>query len=145
MSRTYAVLAVAVALTTGGYLASAALGEQKPKAKQKAPRVASVHVIMEGIVQPNCKALAQGLKKGDASAAGELAEHAALLNEAGFLLMQNKRCPDRTWAQAARILRQCSAVVYQKLEAKDLEGAQAAFKAMTQACATCHKAHRKKD
>lgn len=148
MRRLVAVVALGTMLALMASLVlDSAQGQDKPKKqKKKPPRVASVHVIMEKIVFPNCKALGAGLKKGDTSeeALHELAESAALLNEAGFILMQNKRCPSKTWAQAAARLRRCSAVVYEKLEAKDLQGAQNAFKAMTQACKNCHDAHKDK-
>ncbi len=141
MSRLVSCMSLAAALGLVVWLVVPQAQGQAPK--KKPPRVASVHVIMECIVGPNCKALANGLKKGDADALPKLANHAALLNEASFILVQNGRCPDRTWAQAAARLRRCSAVVYEKLKDKDLQGAQSAFKAMTQACANCHKAHRK--
>jgi len=74
-----------------------------------------------------------------------LATKAALLNEAGHILMADGRCPDGDWADAAKTLRECSAVVLKKIDQKDAEGAQIAFQAMTKACAACHKVHRKQD
>ncbi len=135
---------VAALVLTASVALDRAQGQDKPK-KKGPPRVASVHAIMEGIVFPNCKALGAGLKKSDLDedALHELADNAALLNEAGFILMQNKRCPSKTWAQAAARLRRCSAVVHEKLEAKDVDAARKAFQAMTKACKMCHDAHKK--
>jgi len=65
----------------------------------------------------------------------ELATKAALLNEASYVLMD-----DGCWADADKTLRERSTVLLAKLEAKDTAGAQEAFKAITQACAACHKA-----
>ena len=100
--------------------------------------------LMSGMVQPNCKALGGGLKEtpADDKAWEDLATHAALLNEAGHILMADGRCPDKDWAAAAKTLRECSAVVLKKIDEKDAEGAQTAFQAMTKACGACHKAHK---
>ncbi len=140
-----ATVLVAVFAGAASLILDRAQGQDKPK-KKKPPRVASVHAIMEGIVFPNCKALGSGLKQENLSDKDlhKLADKAALLNEAGFILMQNKRCPSKTWAQAAARLRRCSAVVYEKLEAKDVQGARKAFQAMTSSCKTCHDAHKDK-
>jgi len=40
-------------------------------------------------------------------------------------------------------LRECSAVVLEKIEAKDADGAQEAFGAMTKACGVCHSKDKK--
>lgn len=108
-------------------------------------RLLKTEQLMGGLVRPNCAALGDALKKkpADDKAWETLATNAALLNEAGYLLMEDGRCPDKTWADAAKTLRECSAVVLEKIDAKDAEGAQGAFNAMTKACAACHKAHRK--
>jgi hypothetical protein len=100
--------------------------------------------MMSGLVVTHCKALGAGLKKepADDKAWAALATHAALLNEAGHILMEDGRCPDGDWAGATKTLKECSAVVLKKIEAKDLEGANSAFKAMTKSCAACHKAHK---
>ena len=102
--------------------------------------------LMGGLVQPNCKELGAGLKAApaDDKTWAALATKAALLNEAGYILMADGRCPDGVWAGAVKTLQECSAAVLKKIEAKDAEGDQGAFKAMTKACAACHKAHRKK-
>lgn len=113
--------------------------------KKGKTRPASTHHIMEGLVQPNCAALGKGLKEtpADDEAWEKLAVNAALLNETSYILMDDGRCPDGDWAGAATTLRECSAVVLEKVEAKDAAGAAEAFKAMTAACAACHKAHKK--
>ena len=102
--------------------------------------------LMGGLVNPNCKSLGAGLKEApaDDKAWEALATNAALLNEAGHILMADGRCPDGDWAGAAKTLQDCSAVLVGKIEAKDAAGAQGAFKALTEACAACHKAHKKK-
>ncbi len=113
--------------------------------KQGKTRPLLTKQLMGGLVQPNCKALGAGLKKAPSDEKGwaALATNAALLNEASFILMADGRCPDGDWAGAATTLRECSAVVLEKIDAKDAAGAQEAFKAMTKACAACHKVHKK--
>ena len=101
--------------------------------------------LMSGLNKPNCTALGDGLKTtpADDKAWEQLATNAALLNEASYILMEDDRCPDADWANAAKTLREGSAAVLEKLDAKDAAGAQEAFKTMTQACGACHKAHKK--
>lgn len=108
-------------------------------------RLALTKQIMGGLVRPNCAALGKGTEKAPKDDKGwaALATNAALLNEAGHLLMDDGRCPDGDWADAAKTLRECSAAVLEAIENKDAEGAQGAFKAMTKACGACHKAHKK--
>lgn len=113
--------------------------------KKGKTRLALTKQIMSGLVQPNCAALGKGTKEApaDDKAWESLATSAALLNEASYLLLDDGRCPDVDWANAAKTLREGSAAVLAKLEAKDTAGAAAEFKTMTQACGACHKAHKK--
>ena len=102
--------------------------------------------LMGGLVGPNCSALAKGLKAGpaDDKAWAALATNTALLNEASYILMADDRCPDGVWAGAAtKALRVGSADLLEKIADHDLDGANAAFIAMTGACGTCHTKHRK--
>ena len=116
---------------------------QKVKGKT---RPAATKQLMKGVVQPNCAGLGASLKdKGPADDdAWSLAQtQAACLNEMSYVLMDDGRCPDGDWANAAKTLRTCSEAALKALEAKDLAAAQAAFKEATTACAACHKAHKK--
>lgn len=101
--------------------------------------------LMSGLVKPQCGDLGEALKTAPTDAAGwdALATKAALLNEVGYLLMDDDRCPDGDWAGAAKTLREGTAAVLAKIEAKDAAGAQEAFKGATASCAACHKAHKK--
>ncbi|MCA9148522.1 MAG: cytochrome c [Planctomycetales bacterium] len=134
--------AICVALALAAILGASVATAQIKKGKT---RILTTKQLMGGLVQPHCKALGDGLKEApaDDDAWAALATHAALLNETSYLLMDDGRCPDATWADASKILGEGSAELYAKIEAKDAEGAQAAFKAMTQSCGTCHKAHKK--
>lgn len=114
---------------------------QKTKGKTRA---ATTKQLMKGFVSVNCGDLGKALKAEQVDW-DEVALRASLLNEAGHLLMDDGRCPDGDWANGAKTVQKCSQVLLEKAEAKDVEGAQAAFKALTsQGCATCHNAHRPK-
>lgn len=115
--------------------------------KKGKSRPAETKYLMKGIVQANCAALGGLLKdKGpaDDKAWGQVAVHAAVLNEMGYVLMDDGRCPSGDWAGATKTLKECSAKVAEAAEGKKLEDAQGAFKALTGACSACHKAHRQK-
>lgn len=101
--------------------------------------------LMGGLVAPNCGGIGEALKAApaDDKAWEELATKAALLNESSYTLMDDGRCPDGDWANATTALRDGSAALLAKLEAKDHAGAQEAFKAMTASCGACHKVHKK--
>jgi hypothetical protein len=113
--------------------------------KKGKTRVLQTKQLMGGLVRPNCAGIGEGLKTAPTDDKGwdELATKAALLNEASFVLMDDGRCPDGDWANAAKALREASAAVLAKIEAKDAAGAQAAFKGVTDSCGACHKAHKK--
>jgi hypothetical protein len=113
--------------------------------QQGKTRVLKTKQLMKGLVVANCGAIGEGLKAGpaDDKAWEDLATKAALLNEASYILMDDGRCPDAVWSDATKSLRDGSAALLVKLEAKDTAGAQDALKTMTQSCAACHKAHKK--
>lgn len=101
--------------------------------------------LMSGLVRPNCADLGKELKAGPSGdkAWAALATKAALLNEASYILMADGRCPDATWAGAAKTLREESQKLIGAIDKQDAAAANTTFKAMTAACATCHKAHKK--
>jgi cytochrome c556 len=108
-------------------------------------RPAPTKHLMRGILQANAGSLGAALK--DAGPADDKAwegamTSAVLLNEAGYMLMDDGRCPDAVWAGAAKSLREGSAAAMAALEKKDLEGARAGAKTLMGACGTCHKAHK---
>ncbi len=132
---------LAASLLVGSFVVAERVEAQKTKGKTRA---ALTKQLMKGYVSANCGALKKDLDASDVSW-DDVALHAALLNEAGHLLMDDGRCPDGTWAKAAKALQATSAVVLDKAEKKDLDGAKAAFKELTaQSCAVCHEAHKPK-
>ncbi len=134
-------------LYVGVAMAAAALVTLSATAqiKKGKTRLALTKQIMGGLVKPHCAAIGEGTKTApaDDKAWDALATHAALLNEASYLLMDDGRCPDADWANACKTLRAGSEAVMAKVEAKDAAGAAEEFKKITQSCAACHKAHKK--
>ena len=109
-------------------------------------RVAAIAQIMAGINSPRMKIVGAVAKKAPASDEEweEIELSAALLNEVGFLLMQNSRCPDGVWAGACAELRTGAAEMVKAAGAKDFDAAQAACGTIGGACKSCHDQHRKK-
>jgi hypothetical protein len=108
-------------------------------------RPAPTKQLMKGILQPNAGSLGAALKDAGPAddKAWESAQTAAVvLNEAGYMLMDDGRCPDAVWAEAAKTLREGSGAAMAALEKKDLEGSRTAVKTMMGSCMACHKAHK---
>ena len=125
-------------------LAVAFTGPVQGKITEGETRPLKTKTLMGAVVRVNCGAVGKGLKAEEVDW-DALHANAELLNECGHVLMADGRCPDKTWADAAKTLQGCSAVLIAKIEAEDAEGAAGAFKAMTGACAACHKAHKPKN
>jgi hypothetical protein len=113
--------------------------------KQETTRPLTTKQLMAGLNGPNCSALGKGLKAGpaDEEAWENLALNAALLNEASYILIADGRCPGADWADAATVLREESQKVLNDIDARNLEGARAAFAAMTKSCGACHSKYKK--
>jgi cytochrome c556 len=142
MVRKWFVVAVSSVVCLGLVSLGGSAWAQKTKGKT---RGAATKYLMRGIQQSHCKALGELLKDGpaDDKAWDTAACHASCLNEMGYLLMDDGRCPDADWAGAAKSLRDGSADALAAIEKKDLEGTRTAFKAVTGSCGACHKAHKK--
>ncbi|MGP0066354.1 MAG: hypothetical protein ACLQGP_22545 [Isosphaeraceae bacterium] len=135
---------VALGISLALLIAGSTVEAQKTKGKS---RPSPTKYLMAGISQPHCKALGDQLKgdgPSDDKAWDTAACHAACLNELSYVLMDDGRCPDGVWAGAVKNLREGSAAALLAAKEKDLDGAKAAFKKVTEGCATCHKAHRPK-
>ncbi|MHC4993946.1 MAG: cytochrome c [Planctomycetota bacterium] len=142
-SKTMLTCAMAVALVAG----LVTWGSSTLEAKQGKTRPMTIEQLMEGTVNPHCKALKKGLEAEPTSekAWGALATNAALLNEASYSLMDDGRCPDKVWADAAtKTLRPHSDALLKALKSQDFASAKAAFGAMTKSCKACHDEHKKK-
>ena len=114
--------------------------------KKGKSRLLETKQLMGGLIKVQCDAVKKSVDSppGDEKGWAALATSAALLNEASYVLMEDGRCPDATWADAAsKVLRDGSAAVVKAAETKDSEAAKKAFGEMTKACGACHKAHKK--
>jgi cytochrome c556 len=142
MRRRWQAAAVVLALAAALGLALSEAEAQKVKGKT---RPAATKQLMKGVVQPNCGALAAAFKKGpaDDKAWDTVSQQAAVLNEMSYVIMDDGRCPDKDWADAAKALREASAKVLAASKEKSADEAKAAFKGVTDACAACHKVHKK--
>ena len=127
-----------------GLLAAVSV-EATGQIKKGKTRPLTTKQLMSGLVKPQCTELGEGLKSAPTDDKGweALKTKGALLNEVSYLLMDDDRCPDATWANAAKALREGTTAVLSKLEAKDGAGAAEAFKAVSASCGDCHKAHKK--
>ncbi len=144
MNKKICMSAALVSLGLGLLALGPAVDAQKTKGKT---RPADTKSLMKGVIQPNCAALGGLIKDAgptDDKAWDKVALHAVVLNEMSYVVMDDGRCPDKEWALAAKTLRECSAKVLECAKAKDVDGAQGAFKGLTGACAACHKAHKAK-
>ena len=128
-------LAVLIATTT------AAMSAQKHKG---ATRLATTENVMAGMVHPNYLAIEDAAKsvKADPQAWKALATNAALLNEAGYLLVDDERSLGKDWDRAAEQLRRGTAAMLVKIADQDKVGVASGMKVVGAACVNCHAAHR---
>ena len=144
MRKKICTSAALVSLGLGLWALGSAVDAQKTKGKT---RLAETKSMMKGVIRPNCAAVGGLVKDAgptDDKAWDKVALHAVVLNEMSYVVMDDGRCPDKEWAAAAKTLRECSAKLLECAKAKDVAGAQGAFKGLTGACAACHKAHKAK-
>jgi len=135
------ILAVVVLAGFAWVFSSDSVGQVK-KGKS---RVLTTKQWMQAVHKVHCGALKKTLEAGpaDDKAWAAVATHAGMLNESGFVLMSDGRCPDGVWAGAVKKLKAGSEGVAKAAGAKDLDAARASFKILTQSCGACHKAHKK--
>ena len=132
---------LAATFLVGAFAIAERVEAQKTKGKTRA---ALTKHLMKGLVAANCGALKKDLDASELNW-NDITLHAAMLNEAGHLLMDDGRCPDGEWAKAAKALQTQSAAVLAAAEKDDAATAKAAFKDLTaQSCAICHAAHKPK-
>jgi len=131
-------LGLACALLAGADLTLA-------QVKQGKSRPLKTSQLMEGLIKPNydtAKKVLKGKMKRKKEWA-QLAMHAALLNEASYILMDDGRCPDAVWADAAsKTLRSGTEDLLKAIAAQDLAAAQAACSGLSKSCKACHDKHK---
>lgn len=118
------------------------------KVKKGDTRPLNTATWMKNVMKPNCGALKKEIEAGPKTDDdwASLIEHAEILNETSYILMEDKRCPDGVWANAAsKALRGGSEAIIAAAKAKDVAAAGVAFKSMTKSCKECHEKHKEKD
>lgn len=135
------VWTVAAVMLVAGFAIVDQVEAQKTKGKTRA---ASTKLLMKGLVGANCGAVKKDLDAAEINW-DDVTLHAALLNESGYILLDDGRCPDGEWAKSSKALQTTSAALLAAAEKKDAAAAKAAFADLTaQSCKVCHAAHKGK-
>ena len=129
------VLATLIAMTTAATSAPS---------RRDATRLATLENVMTGMVHPNILAIEEASKNGKADARTwkTLATNAALLNEAGHLLVDDGRSQGKEWDSSADDLRKATAAMLVPMKTHDMNGVANELKAVSAACARCHASYR---
>ncbi len=102
--------------------------------------------LMAGLVKPQLVAVQEGLKAGPKTDEdwAALATSAALLNESGYLMMDDHRCPDEIWKTACEELKTGSTTLAAAIEKRDAAAATEHVALVIKSCKTCHAEHKYK-
>lgn len=121
------------------------LGSMKAQIQKGKTRPLETKTWMRCVNGPQCTSLGKLLQAGltDDKSWQEARANAEMLAESGHVLMADGRCPDATWADATKELREGSEAVLKALDAKDAAGAQKEFQRVAASCKACHTAHKK--
>lgn len=140
MNRANVLVLLLAVLVSAGFVASEAHA-QKSKGKT---RPLTTKQLMKGWTGPANAELKKALE-AETVDWDAVKLHAALLNEQGYILLDDGRCPDDVWAKSSKALQSTSAALLEKAEAKDLAGAKAAHADLiAQTCRVCHPVHKGK-
>ena len=139
--KRFAIILAAVALIACTIMQPAAKAQKKGKS-----RPMTTSQLMAGLVKPQLVALKEGLAKeektdDDWKAIGTAA---ALLNESGYLMLDDGRSPDKIWTDGSEILKQAGADALKAVAAKDTEAGNKAVEGVLKSCKVCHTEHKYK-
>ncbi len=145
MKARYAIASLLVA----GFLTTLFLFNPEPstaKIQKGEKRPLLTKHLMSGLVKPFSGDLrkAIGEAKTDPEAWDDVIKLASLLNESSYIMMADKRCPDKVWADACKTLDTATKAVIKAANKKDAAAAGEAAKGIGKSCGSCHKAHKKK-
>ncbi len=112
--------------------------------QKRTGRLATIENLMVGMVEPSFLAIDDAAKneKVDLQTWKILATKAAMLNEAGHLLVDDERSQGKDWDNAAEELRRTTAAMLVQIEAHDIDGVATGPQAVAKACVRCHAANR---
>ncbi len=128
-------------------IAAATLATATAQVEKGKSRPMRTEHFMEGSIKPHATGIKKGLEAGPSTDEdwNELAMHAEILNEGSYVLMEDGRCPDSVWADAAtKTMRHGSESLIQAIDLKDLAAAKKAFGDLSKSCKECHEKHKKK-
>lgn len=128
-------VALCVALFSGG-----GCSQPQTLSTDSATPVAPKHLMSE-LVRTQYSALLESLAEEPASDEQweQSAAHAALLTEAGNILIREGAPLDEPWRLAAKALHEGGQSTKAAIDARDLTGARQSFEALNDSCATCHR------
>jgi uncharacterized membrane protein len=146
MTRTRFLFTLAV-FAVGGLFLSFAHSQPAKKAIPKPEPVAETKLLMEGIADPNAKALGKlfAAKPKDAEAWALARGQALLLAETGNLLMMRPpktKASEDSWLTHAGDLRESATALARAAAAKDYLQARTALAGVANACNRCHQTFR---
>jgi len=121
--------------------------DKHPAKKDKGARPLKTSTVMKVVTKPHCDALKEIFKRGPKTSEDwdALIEHSEVLSEVSYILMEDGRCPDYVWEGAAtQTLRNCAKAIIAASERRNVVVAQGAFEKLTEACTSCHDAHKEK-
>lgn len=122
-------------------------GDKDPAKKNKGIRPLKTSTVMKVVTKPHCDALKKIFERGPETSEDwdALIEHSEVLSEVSYILMEDGRCPDYVWEGAAtQTLRNCAKAIIAASERRNVVVAQGAFEKLTEACTSCHDAHKEK-
>jgi len=137
LKKTILLIVAGILVTAGIALAQVKQGKTRP---------ARTSHLMKGAIKPNCDALKKATEVApvDEKAWKTLAANAGVVNEIGYVLMEDGRCPDDKWANASKAMQSGSADLLTAIAAKDHAALKTAFGKTMQSCKACHDAHKEK-
>ena len=102
--------------------------------------------MMAGLIKPQLTSLKESLEAGpkDADAWKSVATSAALLNESAYLMMDDGRCPDKTWSDACVMLKDATVDILKQVDAKNGKAALVGVDGVIASCKHCHAEHKYK-
>lgn len=139
MKKSIALAAGMIALSGLAFTVSTSQVEAQKKGKTRPLTTAQ---LMSGLVKPQLVAV-QGHVADEKTPEGEdgwksLTTSIALLNESSYTMMEDGRCPDKSWADACEILRKATEQGLEAAAKKDAAGVRASIEGITASCKACH-------
>lgn len=139
MNKSFAFAAGIIALSGLAFTLSSSKVTAQKKGKSRPLTTAQ---LMSGLVKPQLVAI-QGHVADEKAPEGEdgwksLTTSIALLNESSYTMMEDDRCPDKTWADACEILRKATASGLKAAAKKDAAGVRESISGITASCKACH-------